>query len=170
MARRERAPLRLPPRSGERTFAQPRGPAGGDRPHRSTRNLRNFSSGHPPSELRLLHGYGRDHIERVSTTSGRDSTKRLRGHVARRQARQVVRAFRRSRLRPALDSCGCQMGATFLAFALPVALTWYLWRWQMSSLSLLGALAWVAGWTFAAGSVGKLLGIVLWRTSRLGRQ
>jgi len=61
------------------------------------------------------------------------------------------------------------MGARFIAVVGVVATAWYLWQWGMSNLSLPAALAWILGWTFVAGGVGKTVGILLWRR-RAGRR
>jgi hypothetical protein len=97
--------------------------------------------------------------------SGRASVGRPQGRVSTKAARRRKFAQRRYGSGPAVDSCGCKMGARFLGVVLPVSLAWYLWRWQASDVSLLEAVAWIAGWTFAAASVGKVVGILHWRKS-----
>jgi hypothetical protein len=72
-------------------------------------------------------------------------------------------------LRPELDSCGCAMGARFIAVAAILATAWYLWHWAASDLSLGAAIGWILGWTFVAGGLGKTTGILLWRR-RAGRR
>jgi len=62
--------------------------------------------------------------------------------------------------RNARDSCGCAMGARFLAVALTGSSIWYGWQWQLSALSTGAALVRVLAVSFLASGVGKVFGIV----------
>ena len=61
------------------------------------------------------------------------------------------------------DSCGCAMGARFLAFALVSSIAWYAWHWHSSMLSIWGILLRVLIWALIAACVGKIVGIVEFR-------
>jgi hypothetical protein len=75
-----------------------------------------------------------------------------------------MRSARRTRRRTAVvDSCGCAMGARFLATGLASSTLWYAWQWCFASLSLRGALLRVLAWSVVASIVGKTLGILLFR-------
>jgi hypothetical protein len=64
------------------------------------------------------------------------------------------------------DSCGCAMGARFLAVALIVSGAWYAWQGHASMLST-GAIALrILGWSFLAALVGKVVGILVFRAQR----
>jgi hypothetical protein len=65
------------------------------------------------------------------------------------------------------ESCGCAMGAKFLAVALVFSTVWYVWRRHSLTLSA-GGIVWrIVAWTFAAAMVGKATGIFLyWMKSR----
>jgi hypothetical protein len=62
-----------------------------------------------------------------------------------------------------VDSCGCIMGAQFLAGALVACTLWYLWHWNALRLA-----AWRAGmhvmlWSVFAAGTGKAVGILTYR-------
>jgi hypothetical protein len=61
------------------------------------------------------------------------------------------------------DSCGCAMGARFLAFALVSSIVWYAWHWHSSMLSIWAILLRVLVWAFVATCIGKIVGIVEFR-------
>jgi hypothetical protein len=63
----------------------------------------------------------------------------------------------------ALDSCGCALGARFLAIALVVAIGWYAWQWRASALSLWQMALRVFIWAFVAATAGKGIGILLFK-------
>jgi hypothetical protein len=61
------------------------------------------------------------------------------------------------------DSCGCAMGAKFLAAGLAFSLARYGWQWHAHALAL-GAACWRVGLvSFAAAVVGKFVGIARFR-------
>lgn len=70
-----------------------------------------------------------------------------------------------SPLRVSSGSCGCAMGARFLAAALVISIPWYLWQWHASALSTKAALVRIVLWSFLAAGSGKLLGIAIWKFS-----
>ncbi len=61
------------------------------------------------------------------------------------------------------DSCGCAMGARFLAVALVVASAWYAWYWHSFMLSIWAIVLRVLGWSLLASIVGKIVGILAFR-------
>jgi len=63
------------------------------------------------------------------------------------------------------DSCGCAMGAKFMAPGLIAGAIWYGWQFHIGEISLGGAAVRVFAVTFVAMSVGKILGI-LWHRRR----
>jgi len=79
---------------------------------------------------------------------------------------------RRSRLPPGIvrrsagDSCGCAMGARFMAVALVFSSAWYAWQWHSSMLSIWAILLRVTGWLFLAAMAGKVVGILVFRARR----
>jgi len=79
---------------------------------------------------------------------------------------------RRSRLPAGLalrdpgDSCGCAMGARFLAVALVFSSAWYAWQWHSSMLSIWAIMLRVMGWSFLAAMAGKVVGILVFRARR----
>jgi hypothetical protein len=79
--------------------------------------------------------------------------------AARIKARYSARRPVSGRSRPE-DTCGCVMGARFLAAALLISTAWYAWRWQATGMAADVAIFWVGVWSFAAAFVGKLVGIV----------
>jgi len=64
----------------------------------------------------------------------------------------------------ASDSCGCAMSARFLAVALLAAIAWYAWHWRSLSLSVWALALRTLLWMFFAGTVGKVIGILVFRT------
>jgi hypothetical protein len=66
------------------------------------------------------------------------------------------------------DSCGCAMGARFLAVGMAASAIWYAWHWRDSGLSLGSVTLRVFLWSFLAAGAGKLVGIALysWRHRR----
>lgn len=66
------------------------------------------------------------------------------------------------------DSCGCAMGAKFLAAGFIVSLAWYGWQWLVGSLSAGGACWRVALVSFAAAVAGKFVGIARFRMRGAG--
>jgi hypothetical protein len=62
------------------------------------------------------------------------------------------------------DSCGCAMSARFVAVALIASAAWYAWHWHSATPSIGGAVLRVLAWAFVAAGVGKILGIVQFRT------
>jgi len=61
------------------------------------------------------------------------------------------------------DNCGCAMGARFMAAALFVSVAWYAWHWHTRGLSLGAVSVRIAGFTFCAALVGKIVGIIAFR-------
>ena len=53
------------------------------------------------------------------------------------------------------DSCGCAMGARFLAVALTASTAWYGWCWYSSRLCIGGAFLHMMMWAFIAACVRK---------------
>jgi hypothetical protein len=62
-----------------------------------------------------------------------------------------------------VDSCGCRMGARFLAFGLAGSLIWYGCRTYASGLPLRNGILYVAIVSVAAALAGKTFGILLFR-------
>jgi hypothetical protein len=60
------------------------------------------------------------------------------------------------------------MGARFLAVALVLATTWYIFHWSSWTLSVWAILFRVMAWGFFASLVGKIVGVLVfrWRTQR----
>jgi hypothetical protein len=90
--------------------------------------------------------------------------------IGRRRVRRS-RAFRNSLPSlvphgPADDSCGCSMGAKFLAAGLILSTLWYVWRGRGYGLSIGGIAARILLWSFLAACMGKSLGIALYRLRR----
>ena len=88
--------------------------------------------------------------------------------------RRRVRRFRTSRnLLPRLfpqssadDSCGCSMGAKFLAVGLILAILWYGWHGRGLGLSVGGIAARILLWSFLAACVGKTFGMAQYALRR----
>jgi hypothetical protein len=57
------------------------------------------------------------------------------------------------------DSCGCAMGAKFLAAGLILSILWYAWPGHASSLSVGGIVLRIFLWCFLAAGAGKLVGL-----------
>jgi hypothetical protein len=80
---------------------------------------------------------------------------------------------RRSRLHAGIapgslgDSCGCAMGVRFLAVALVLASTWYVCHWDSLTLSVWAILLRVMAWAFLAAVVGKIVGMLFFRSQRI---
>jgi hypothetical protein len=64
------------------------------------------------------------------------------------------------------DSCGCAMGARFLAVALVFASAWYAWHWHSSVLSVWAILLRALLWSSLAAVAGKIVGILVFRARR----
>jgi hypothetical protein len=64
------------------------------------------------------------------------------------------------------DSCGCAMGARFLATALVLASTWYICHWGSWTLSVWAILLRVMAWGFLAAVVGKIVGMLVFKFRR----
>jgi hypothetical protein len=62
------------------------------------------------------------------------------------------------------DECGCVTGARFLVVALMASSVWYAWHWHSSNLSFWGILLRILGWSFVAGILGKVVGIIVFRS------
>jgi hypothetical protein len=62
--------------------------------------------------------------------------------------------------RPSGDSCGCAMGARFLAAAMMASVAWYAAHWHSSGLTTAAMLLRVTLLSFAAAAIGKIYGIV----------
>lgn len=58
------------------------------------------------------------------------------------------------------DSCGCAMGAKFLAAGLILSILWYAWLGHASGLSIGGIVLRIFLWCFLAAGAGKLVGLV----------
>lgn len=58
------------------------------------------------------------------------------------------------------DSCGCAMGAKFMAAGLLASAPWYGWQFHSGEASLGGAVVRVFAVTFVAMGVGKIFGIL----------
>lgn len=67
-----------------------------------------------------------------------------------------------SRFNPA-DSCGCAMGARFLAVGLAISSLWY---GRTSGLSIGAILLRIMLWSFLAACLGKIVGIILFSLRR----
>ena len=66
------------------------------------------------------------------------------------------------------DSCGCAMGAKFLAAGLIASVGWYGWQWHTHALAF-GAACWrVIVISFAAAVAGKFVGIARFRMRNAG--
>ncbi len=77
------------------------------------------------------------------------------------RTRASAKPHRRTRLgRRSIDSCGCAMGAKFMAVAFLVAAALYAWQFQSGETSLGGAVMRVLAVTFIATGVGKTFGIL----------
>ena len=57
------------------------------------------------------------------------------------------------------DSCGCAMGAKFLAAGLVLSVLWFAWRGHGSGVSVGGTLVRILLWSFLAACAGKLVGL-----------
>lgn len=68
------------------------------------------------------------------------------------------------------DSCGCAMGARFLAVGLVASILWYVWHFPSSNLSFWAVLLRVLVWSFVAASAGKIVGLIGWRPGVKNRQ
>jgi hypothetical protein len=67
----------------------------------------------------------------------------------------------------ATDSCGCAMSARFLGLSILVSVGWLAWHW--GDYSPFGAAVRVLIFVFAAATLGKLVGIAVYRArSRAG--
>jgi hypothetical protein len=77
----------------------------------------------------------------------------------------------RSRKPGTTDSCGCALSAKFMLAALAASAAYYGWRLAVGNVSVAGLALRVALVTFAAASVGKVLGILLhrWRSKIVSR-
>jgi hypothetical protein len=64
------------------------------------------------------------------------------------------------------DSCGCEMGARFLAVALALAGVWYAWHWRVFMFAPWASLLRVFLWLFPAALAGKAVGLIAYRTRR----
>src|SRR6266480_2244869 len=62
------------------------------------------------------------------------------------------------------DSCGCAMGARFLALALVFSIMWYALHWHSSMLSIWAILLRVLVCSFLAAATGKIVGILIFRS------
>ncbi len=90
----------------------------------------------------------------------------LRGHTRKANLRVSRSSFPAGIVRSPGDSCGCVMGARFLAVALVLATVWYAWQWHTSTLTLKAVLLRIFLWSFLAAIAGKSVGIVAYRTRR----
>jgi hypothetical protein len=61
------------------------------------------------------------------------------------------------------DSCGCAMGARFLALGLITSSTWFLFHWSSSIHSGWSVLGRIFLVTFCAALVGKVVGIIRYK-------
>ena len=86
---------------------------------------------------------------------------RISSRLARRAFRRHSAVLKDYKHALTADSCGCAMGARFLAAALVISITWYLWQWYTSAVSARDALIRIALWSFLAAAAGKLLGITI---------
>ncbi len=64
------------------------------------------------------------------------------------------------------DSCGCSMGAKFLAAGLILAIIWYVWRGRGFRLSIGGIATRVLLWSFLAACAGKTFGMARYALRR----
>jgi hypothetical protein len=62
------------------------------------------------------------------------------------------------------DSCGCAMGARFLAAALVGSIVWYAWRRHGLMLSVWVIVLRVLLWCVVASVAGKIVGILVFRS------
>ena len=76
---------------------------------------------------------------------------------------RTKRSKRFSRHASVGDSCGCKMGASFLAAGLIASTVWYVWHWLFSPLSLRAVLLRIFLWSFLAAGFGKIAGIIRYR-------
>jgi hypothetical protein len=65
--------------------------------------------------------------------------------------------------RRSADSCGCAMGAWFVAVALVTSVLWYAWHWRLMSLSAGAVALRIFIWSVLAGFAGKVVGVLLYR-------
>lgn len=90
--------------------------------------------------------------------------------AARKRARAKPSAPYFIAVRPdSKDTCGCAMGARFLAAALLISTVWYVWPWESSHLSVGAVLVRVSLWSLLAAGTGKIVGIVASRKRARGR-
>lgn len=66
--------------------------------------------------------------------------------------------------RLAADSCGCAMGAWFLGVTLVASIVWFGLRWHEYSVARAGVRILI--FAFAGATLGKLVGIALYRLRR----
>jgi len=71
-----------------------------------------------------------------------------------------IRAKESARL---VDSCGCKMGAAFVGVGLLASTLWYGWQWHLNTLPFRVMVLRVITWSVAAGFVGKIVGILIFR-------
>ncbi|HET7215267.1 MAG TPA: hypothetical protein VFL79_16885 [Terriglobia bacterium] len=64
------------------------------------------------------------------------------------------------------DSCGCEMGARFLAVAVALASVWYAWHWPAFLFAPWASLLRVFLWLFLAAIAGKAVGIIAYLAHR----
>ena len=62
------------------------------------------------------------------------------------------------------DSCGCALSAKFMVVALAVSTAYYGWQFGSNDVSLGGMMLRVTLVTFVAASVGKIIGILRYRS------
>jgi hypothetical protein len=86
------------------------------------------------------------------------ATARLRATSARPRATLVIKASRKAPRSG--DSCGCAMGAKFMAVSLLASSAWCGWQLYAGGISIGGAIVGVLAVTFVATGVGKTFGIV----------
>jgi hypothetical protein len=67
------------------------------------------------------------------------------------------------------DSCGCALSAKFMVVALTASTAYYGWQFEANDVSLGGIVLRVALVTFAAASVGKVVGILRHRSRGKGQ-
>jgi hypothetical protein len=92
---------------------------------------------------------------------------RLRTTFARPRATRKPRIIKASRkASPSGDSCGCAMGAKFMAVGLLASAAWCGWQFYAGEISLGGAIVSVLAVSFVATSVGKIVGILRHRRQR----
>jgi len=71
-----------------------------------------------------------------------------------------IRAKESARL---VDSCGCKMGAAFVGVGLLASTLWYGWQWHLNTLPFRVMVLRVITLSVAAGFVGKIVGILIFR-------